>query len=75
MFAYRGSAGTRLDLYRGTRPIPETEQAQELGGTEQAWRTKIDGVTVICGPQDHTELLLGSDPQLVHAAGTLLNIV
>jgi anti-sigma factor RsiW len=75
VFAYRTSTGTRLDLYRGTRPIPETDQAQELDGTENAWRTEIGGITVICGPQDHTELLLGADPQLVHAAGTLLNIV
>lgn len=75
VFAYRDSAGTRLDLYRGTRPIPETDAAQELDGTEKAWRTDLAGVTVICGPQDHTELLLSSDPQLVHAAGTLLNII
>ena len=75
VFAYRGDTGTRLDLYRGTRPIPETDQAQELDGTENAWRTELSGVTVICGPQDHTELLLGANPQLVHAAGTLLNIV
>jgi anti-sigma factor RsiW len=75
VFAYRGHAGSRLNLYRGTRPIPETDQAQELDGVEKAWRTEIGGITVICGPEDHTELLLGSDPRLVHAAGTLLNIV
>ncbi len=75
VFAYRSRAGRRLDLYRGTRPIPETDEAQELDGTEQAWRTDLAGVTVICGPQDHTELLLSSEPQLVHAAGTLLNII
>ena len=75
VFAYRNDDGTRLDLYHGTTPIPENGEAQEVDGTERAWSTEVSGITVICGPDDHTELLLSSDPQLVHAAGVLLAIV
>jgi hypothetical protein len=75
VFAYRADTGTRLNLYRSTRPIPETDEAEHLRGPESAWQTELSGVTVICGPETHTELLIGSDAQLVQHVGALLNIV
>jgi len=75
VFAYRADTGARLNLYRSSRPIPETSEAEHLNNPESAWETELSGVTVICGPETHTELLIGSDAQLVQHAGTLLNIV
>jgi hypothetical protein len=75
VFAYRGDTGRRLDLYRSARPIPEAGEAHELDGDEDAWRTSIQGITVICGPASHTMLLIGSDPGLVDRAGHLLDLV
>lgn len=75
VFAYRGDAGSRLDVYRSARPIPETGTAREVQGREGAWRSDIDGVTVVCGPASHTVLLIGSDPSLVSQAGALLDVV
>lgn len=75
VFAYRGDTGIRLDVYRSARPIPETGEAHGLGGDEDAWRSDVDGVTVVCGPASHTVLLIGSDPGLVDQAGELLHVV
>jgi len=75
VFAYRADTGARLNLYRSSRPIPETDEAERLSGPESAWETELSGVTVICGPETHTELLIGSDALLVQRVGTLLNIV
>jgi hypothetical protein len=75
VFAYRDDTGTRLNLYRSTRPIPETNEVEHFGGPESAWQTEVSGVTVICGPDTHTELLISSDAQLVQHVGTLLNII
>lgn len=75
VFAYRGNTGARLDVYRSARPIPETGEAHEVDGDEDAWRSEVGGVTVICGPATHTVLLIGSDPGLVDHAGQLLNVV
>jgi hypothetical protein len=74
-FAYRTATGARLDLYRSTQPIPETGEAHEVEGAGDAWRSDEGGVTVICGPANHTMLLIGSDPRLVANAGRLLDIV
>jgi hypothetical protein len=75
VFAYRTESGERLDVYRSAQPIPEADQARELNGEEGAWRTDVDGITVICGPASHTMLLIGSDPGLVGQVGRLLDIV
>jgi hypothetical protein len=44
-------------------------------GDEDAWSTKIDGLTVICGPATHTVLVIGSEPGLVNQAGQLLDLL
>lgn len=75
VFAYRGDTGARLDVYRSAVPIPEAGEAHELDGDEDAWRSDVGGVTVICGPATHTVLLIGSDPGLVDHAGHLLDVV
>jgi len=75
VFAYRGDSGSRLDLYRSDQPIPETDEAQELAGGEHAWRTALDGITIICGGDQHTQLLLGTDASLVHHAATMLGLI
>jgi anti-sigma factor RsiW len=76
VFAYRDRIGSRLDVYRSAQSIPETGEAHEVGGTDDdAWRSSVDGVTVICGPASHTVLLIGSDPGLVDRAGRLLDLV
>lgn len=75
VFAYRAGSGSRLDIYRSARPIAETGDAHELDGKKDAWRTEVDGLTVICGPVSHTVLLIGSDPGLVDQAGALLDLV
>lgn len=74
VFAYRTGNGTRLDLYRSTQPIPEANEAQELDSDDHAWRTNIDGIAVICGGDNHTELVISTDPRLVHQAATVLSI-
>ncbi|HEX5119416.1 MAG TPA: hypothetical protein VFW65_29850 [Pseudonocardiaceae bacterium] len=43
MFAHRGDAGTRLDVDRGARPIPEAGEAHQLGDDEDAWRSDVGG--------------------------------
>jgi hypothetical protein len=73
-FAYGGATG-RLDVYRSARPIPEADEAHVLDGDEDAWRTNVEGITVICGPASHTMLLIGADPALVDRAGRLLDLV
>jgi anti-sigma factor RsiW len=75
VFAYRAGSGSRLEIYRSAHPIPEAGEAHELDGDEDAWRTEVDGLTVICGPATHTVLLIGSDPGLVDRAGELLDLV
>lgn len=76
VFAYRDRTGSRLDVYRSAQSIPETGEAHEVGGTdEDAWRSSVGGITVICGPASHTVLLIGSDPGLVDRAGRLLDLV
>ncbi len=52
VFAYRADTGARLNLYRSSRPIPETGEAEHLSDPESAWETELSGVTVICGPRD-----------------------
>lgn len=74
MFAYRAESGTRLDLYRSALPIPETDEAQHLGGTERAWGTNVNGITVICGGDTHTALVISTDAVLVRQAADLLSI-
>jgi hypothetical protein len=75
VFAYRAGSGSRLEIYRSAHPIPEAGEVHELDGAEDAWRTQVDGLTVICGPATHTVLLIGSDPGLVDRAGALLDLV
>jgi anti-sigma factor RsiW len=75
VFAYRGDTGRRLDIYRSARPIPEAGEAHGVRGDEDAWSTKIDGLTVICGPATHTVLVIGSEPGLVNQAGQLLDLL
>lgn len=75
MFAYRSTAGTRLAVYRSTKPIPEVDEAHELGGPEAAWSVQFGGVTVVCGRGGHTLLLLASDRDLVHRVGALLDVI
>jgi hypothetical protein len=74
MYAYRTPSGSRLVLYRSTRSFPEADQAREIPGAETAWSLQSGDVTVLCGPDTHTMLLLGTDPATVHQVGGLLNL-
>lgn len=74
MYAYRATSGSRLAVYRSTRPFPETDQSREIPGTETAWSLQSDDITVLCGPDTHTMLLLSNDPATVHQVGELLDL-
>lgn len=74
MYAYRAASGSRLVVYRSTLPFPETDQAHEVPGTETAWSLQSGDITVLCGPDTHTMLLLSTDPATVHQVGELLDL-
>ncbi|WP_143447411.1 hypothetical protein [Kineosporia sp. R_H_3] len=74
MYAYRANSGSRLAVYRSSRPFPETDQSREIPGTETAWSLQSDDITVLCGPDTHTMLLLSTDPAAVHEVGELLDL-
>jgi hypothetical protein len=74
VFAYRTDAGTRIDLYRSATPIRETGEAEAVGGSERAWQSTMNGVVVICGGNSHTDLLIGTDLDLMRQVAQLLQI-
>jgi hypothetical protein len=74
MYAYRTATGSRFVVYRSSRPFPETDQSHEVPGTETAWSLQTDDITVLCGPDTHTMLLLSNDPATVHQVGELLDL-
>ncbi len=75
MFAYRTPSGTRLTIFRSSRPFPEAAEARELGGPDGAWTMRAGGVTIVCAQGTHAMLLLGSDAALVHQAGAFLDAI
>lgn len=73
MFAYHDRRGDRLTIYHGTQPFPETGEAHELSGVEDAWTVRFTGVTVLCEGDTHSLLVLSADPTLVQLAANLLD--
>ena len=75
MFAYRTPSGTRLIIFRSSKPFPEATRARELAGTQDAWTARSSGVTIICAQHTHAMLLVSTDAALLHQAGSLLNAI
>jgi 4-amino-4-deoxy-L-arabinose transferase-like glycosyltransferase len=74
MYAYRAASGARLAVYRSSQPFPEADEAHEVPGAEPAWTLQSDGITILCGPDTHTMLLLSTDPKAVHQVGEQLDL-
>jgi hypothetical protein len=65
---------SKLAVYRSTRASPETDQSSEIAGIEAAWSLPSDDITVLCGPDIHTMMLLSTDAATVLQVGELLDL-
>lgn len=74
MYLYRAASGATLAVYRSSKSFPETDQTRELPGTESAWTLRTGDLTVLCGPDSHTMLVISTVPTAIQQVAELLDL-
>jgi anti-sigma factor RsiW len=72
-YAYRDGDGHRLVLYSSQRPFATPAQAREYGG-DNAWMTRLGGISVLCGRTPHQTMVVGQNEQQVADAARYLKL-
>jgi anti-sigma factor RsiW len=73
-YTYRDSHGHRLVVYTSQRPFATPAEAEEYGG-DDAWVTRLGGVSVLCGRAPHRTMIVGQDATQVSDAARYLNVM
>jgi anti-sigma factor RsiW len=72
-YAYRDSDGHRVVVYASQQPFATPAEAGEYGG-DNAWLTRLGGISVLCGRAPHQTMVVGQNEKQVSDAAHYLNL-